>query len=295
VEAPNPLTAEVEEFLDAMRAERGASVHTVSAYRRDLGEAAQFFAPAMGWAELTPALFLAYEAWLGPRYAPRSARRKVSALRSFFRWRRRRVRAGLELPEVTPFRTPPELPKALARAALEALLEQPDLSTPDGVRDRALMELIYGCGLRISEALGLDVSDVAAGDEALRVTGKRGKVRVVPVPAGTAVWLGRYREAARPRMVQRAEAAVFLGARGGRLRRETAYARLRRYAEAVRLDGVSPHTLRHTYAVHLLQGGADLRAVQELLGHASPATTQVYTRLDTEEVRRRYARAHPRR
>lgn len=178
---------------------------------------------------------------------------------------------------------------------LERLLASPDLETPIGLRDRALMELVYGTGLRVSEAIGLRVEEIDLDQAAFRVTGKRGKTRWVPVPMHTTPWIQRYLIEGRPRLIKKPVAAVFLGSRGAILSRQSAYAILEHHRLNAGIESkVSPHTLRHTYAVHLIQGGADLRVVQELLGHASISTTQVYTQLDLEHVQRAYDSAHPR-
>lgn len=157
------------------------------------------------------------------------------------------------------------------------------------------MELIYGGGLRISEAVALTRADLDLDLATVRVLGKRGKVRVVPLPQATVGWLERYLREARPALTKAPSPLVLLSDTGKPLARQRAYTVLSRYAEGAGIvTSVGPHTLRHTYAVHLVQGGADLRAVQELLGHASISTTQVYTALDMEEVRQRYDQAHPR-
>jgi site-specific recombinase XerD len=157
------------------------------------------------------------------------------------------------------------------------------------------MELIYGAGLRVSEAVNLTVAELDLENAAVRVTGKRGKTRWVPLPGQTVDWLRRYLVGARQHLIRKPRSEVFVSVRGLKLRRTTVGLKLREYADRIGLPkGTSPHTLRHTYAVHLLKGGADLRAVQELLGHESIATTQVYTHLDVDEVRRKYRAAHPR-
>jgi integrase/recombinase XerD len=180
-------------------------------------------------------------------------------------------------------------------AQLEAVLSAPDLSKPSGLRDRAMLELIYGGGLRISEAVELSIDAYDRENGAMRVLGKRGKVRWVPLPKMTIEWLERYLLSARTLLQRKPTGLVFISDRGKPLMRQAVYTRLNRYSKLAGIPGhIGPHILRHTYAVHLLKGGADLRAVQELLGHESIATTQMYTQLDTEEVKRKYTRAHPR-
>lgn len=290
---------EVEWFLDHLLMQKGASRNTVAAYRRDLGIARSFFAKRgwQTWEALEPRALDAYLASLGPPLAPSSAQRRMSSLRSFLKFLKRQgIGPAMDLPSTAGFKKKRLLPKALELAALERLLAAPDTSKPSGLRDRAIMELIYGAGLRISEAAELRLGELDLEGGALRVTGKREKTRWVPLPAGSLHWLARYLEFGRPQLLQRPTDRVFLSDRGLPLRRTTVGLRMAEYARMADLpSSVSPHTLRHTYAVHLLKGGADLRAVQELLGHSSIATTQVYTQLELDEVRRRYDAARPRR
>lgn len=202
---------------------------------------------------------------------------------------------GVELPTTKGAKAPKRLPKALSLDELASLLRSPDVATPVGLRDRALMELVYGAGLRISEAVGLRMEELDLDSAALRVTGKRGKTRWLPLPRYTIPWLERYIEEARPKLLKRPVAELFVSAHGNRLSRQNAYMALQKHVRAAGIKrNVGPHALRHTYAVQLLKGGADLRAVQELLGHASINTTQVYTKLDMDEVASRYRKAHPR-
>ncbi len=294
----SPLESDVEWFLDHLRVERGASEHTIIAYHNDLRLAIEFFTKLEleAWADLAqPQLFL-YETSLGPPIARSTAQRRLSSLRSFLKFLKRND-AGpkADLPSTGGFKKAKALPKALSIAQLEALLAVPDLTKPAGLRDRALMELIYGAGLRVSEAVELERAELDLEEQAVRVTGKRGKTRRVPLPTTTIDWLRRYLDEARPQLVKRASSRVLISDHGRGLLRQRAYAILENYSVLAGLpQGVSPHTLRHTYAVHLLKGGADLRVVQELLGHESVATTQVYTQLDLDEVRKKYAAAHPR-
>ncbi len=201
----------------------------------------------------------------------------------------------MELPRSAGFRKKKAIPKALSIELLTKLLEAPDVAQASGIRDRAMMELIYGAGLRISEAAELTLNALDHEQMAIRVTGKRDKTRWIPVPAESWGWLAKYLETARPLLQKKGSDRVFLSNRGLHLRRTTFALKLQEYCRMAGLpDEISPHILRHTYAVHLLKGGADLRVVQELLGHESIATTQVYTQLDYEEVKRRYKAAHPR-
>lgn len=227
---------------------------------------------------------------------PASRNRKLSAVHSLVKHLQKQGRlAGFHWPEGLSGRLPKRLPKALTATQTDALLDAPNPGSPAGLRDRALMELIYGTGLRISEAVGLRMEQLDLDSAALVVTGKRGKTRWVPLPRQTIEWLERWLKEGRPQMVKRPRAEVFLGARGGPLNRRVAQDALTRASAAAQLPkGASPHTLRHTYAVHLLKGGADLRAVQELLGHESLETTQIYTQLDMDEIAAKHKKAHPR-
>lgn len=287
----------MEWFLDHLRVERGASPHTVLAYNTDLSGAIEFFTRRgrTSWMEIDAQDLIAYETSLGPPLARTTALRKVSALRSLLKFLKRNGQGPpTDLPSTGGFKKPHLLPKALSLAGMQALLDSPDLTQPKGIRDRALMELVYGAGLRISEAVELPLSLVALEEEYIRVTGKRGKVRQVPLPKGTIPWLVRYIDDARPALYRRPLSHFLLSDTGKPLLRQTAYDILERYAKLAGLEHVSPHTLRHSYAVHLIKGGADLRVVQELLGHESIATTQIYTGLDIEEVKAKYKAAHPR-
>ena len=289
----------VEWFLDHLRVERGASEHTIAAYHGDLAKASSFLLGqgVDAWSKVTPPLVRLYQNTLGPPTAPATAQRRLSALRSLLKFlKRRELGPEGDLPSTGGFKRPKSLPKALSREHLEALLAAPDLADPRGRRDRTLLEMIYGAGLRVSEAVSLSLSEIDLEEGALRVTGKRGKTRWIPLPEGTKQWLRVYLAEVRPALVKKPIGNVLVSDRGRAMARQVAHAKLARYARLAGLPpGISPHTLRHTYAVHLLRGGADLRAVQELLGHESIATTQVYTQLDLEEVKRRYRNAHPRR
>jgi integrase/recombinase XerD len=199
--------------------------------------------------------------------------------------------------EVRPPVPARRLPKAISVTAVEALLAAPDTGTPLGLRDRALLELLYGTGARISEAIGLDVDDLDRAAGLVRLDGKGGRQRIVPVGSYAGRAVEDYLVRARPGLVAagRGTPALFLNARGGRLSRQSAWTVLRSAAARAGIAGdVSPHTLRHCFATHLLDGGADVRVVQELLGHASVTTTQVYTLVTVDRLREVYATSHPR-
>jgi integrase/recombinase XerD len=295
---PDQMQESVEWFLDHLKVERAASPHTLEAYARDLELVLHFFC-ARGlreWSKVSNEDLLAFGSSLGQKIARSTAQRRMSSLRSFLKFLKRNSQGPeSDLPDTGGFKKPKALPKALPLDQMSKLLQIPDIEKPEGLRDRALLELIYGAGLRVSEAVELERAALNLEDRSVRVTGKRGKTRVVPLPAQTQRWLELYLRDGRPALAKRPSSRVFLSDTGRNLLRQTAYDRLERYRSLAGLpEGTSPHTLRHTYAVHLLRGGADLRVVQELLGHESIATTQVYTQLDVEEVRQKYLRAHPR-
>ncbi len=233
---------------------------------------------------------------MGKGVKPGTLRRRISSLRSFLKFLKRHGRKiPVELPSAAGVALPKRLPKALNWSEMEKILGSPDLDTPQGLRDRALMEVIYGTGLRISEAIGLRIEDVDSSVAGFRVRGKRGKVRVVPIPRHTMPWLLRYANDGRLKLAKQGVFAFFVGSRGQALSRQSAHAIIEKHQKNAGIEKkVSPHTLRHTYAVHLVQGGADLRVVQELLGHSDISTTQIYTQLDIKAVRHNYDKAHPR-
>jgi integrase/recombinase XerD len=292
------LAEQIDWFLDHLRVERGASDHTISAYLNDLTQLKDFLRVLqIEDAQLiNHEAILRYERTLGPPLSRSTAQRRMSSLRSFLKFLKKRGEGPEgDLPSTGGFRKNKTLPKALTMEQLEGVLAAPKLDSAAGLRDRVLMELIYGAGLRVSEAITLRIAEMDLMEGALRVTGKRGKTRWVPLPTQTSAWVRRYLESARPTLLRRPSDLVILSDRGLPMRRQTVFVRLARFSILAGLpEAVGPHVLRHTYAVHLLKGGADLRTVQELLGHESIATTQVYTQLDLEEVQRRYRAAHPR-
>ena len=293
-----PLESEIEWFLDHLKVVRGASSHTIAAYRNDLFGAAAILREngLAAWTDLAADRMLYLESCLGPPLAPATSQRRLSALRSFLKFLKRNGQGpGTDLPSTGGFRRSKRMPKALSSDRMESLADSAETNSATGLRDRTLVELLYGLGLRISEAVSLEVGMIDFEGEMVRVSGKRGKQRVIPLPKETAQWVRRYLQEARPLLARKPIAPILLGDRGGMLSRERAYIILANHARAAGIQSATgPHTLRHTYAVHLLKGGADLRAVQELLGHESVATTQVYTMLDLEEVKHRYRAAHPR-
>jgi integrase/recombinase XerD len=300
-----PLPAPVEEYLSWLAVERGRAPNTLAAYRRDLAAYVEFVhdrGAALG--DVQEALvqdYLAYQRAAGR--APASVARALVAVRSLHRFLVEEGYSGTDpAGEVGVPRVPQGLPKALAEDEVERLLGAVVGEDAVARRDRAILEVLYGTGLRISELVGLSLTDVSLDEGLLRAYGKGSKERVVPIGRFASEALGAWlsqsgRGALTPeRWARRGDGeAVFLNARGGRLSRQGAWGIVRRYGEKVGLGGrLTPHVLRHSCATHMLDRGADIRAVQELLGHASISTTQVYTRVSTERLRQVYDQAHPR-
>jgi tyrosine recombinase XerC len=285
-----------------LEGERDASAHTRDAYRRDLTAFRRFLdaVDVADWTAVTPALVRRYLAELHRRYSRASIARHLSTLRTFYRFLRREGRIDASpLSAVAAPKRQRRLPSALPHDVLATLLAASPVDTAAGIRDRAILELLYAGGVRVGELVALRLVDVR-GDE-LRVRGKGDKERVVLIGVEAGEWLRRYVEHARPELVRagrrrgRAVDQVFLNARGGPLTPRGAQLVVDRAVLAASVQQhVSPHVLRHTFATHLLDGGADLRAVQELLGHASIATTQIYTHISRDHLKRVYAQAHPR-
>ncbi len=302
---PAPLSTAAEEYLSWLAVERGRSVNTLRSYRRDLLAWEAWCAVAgIVPTSATAADVEAYVADLkGRRLSPATVARRTSVLRGRYRFA---VDEGLgeadPTADLAPARVPRRLPKALGEDEVARLLDSVTGTTPVERRDRALLEVLYGTGARISEVVGLTLTDVRDAEALVKVRGKGDKERLVPLGRAArdalAAWLAPVgRPLLEPaRWARRDDAeAVFLNRRGGRLTRQGAWAVLRSRAEAVGLGGrVSPHVLRHSCATHLLAHGADIRVVQEVLGHASIGTTQLYTKLGTEHLVRAYDLAHPR-
>jgi len=302
------LDRSVQGWLDHLQVERGASANTVSSYRRDLVRYREFLGTrgitdAADVTERDVSDFLASLREGTPEragLAASSAARTLVAVRGFHRFLALEGDVGTDPANgVPPPRPPSRLPKAIPVDRVERLLEAASVGdTPVSLRDRALFEVLYGAGARISEAVGLDVDDVDLDEPAsVRLLGKGDKQRLVPLGSYAVTALDAYLVRARPTLATagRGTAALFLNQRGARLSRQSAWDALRRAAERAGLEGhVSPHTLRHSFATHLLDGGADVRVVQELLGHASVTTTQIYTLVSPQRLREVYAGAHPR-
>ncbi|WP_019630622.1 tyrosine recombinase [Actinomadura atramentaria] len=312
-DVPAELAAAVRAYLGHLAVERGLAANTLSSYRRDLrrytGALAARGRAAIG--EVAEDDVRAFLAGLRegdadhPPLSAGSAARAVVAVRGLHRFALREGLAAADpAREVRPPAPPRRLPKAIPPADVERLLACAQAAAESGgpadaargLRDRALLELLYGSGARISEAVGLDVDDLDLDEGFARIRGKGGKTRIVPVGDYARRAAEAYLVRARPGLARagRGGPALFLNARGGRLSRQGAWMVLRAAAERAGLSDVSPHTLRHSFATHLLDGGADVRVVQELLGHASVTTTQVYTLVTVQVLREVYATSHPR-
>jgi integrase/recombinase XerD len=290
----------IEAFLDTIWAEQGLARTSLDSYRRDLEGFARWRGErGGGFAGADRASVFDY---LAERtrdgYAPRSNARLLSTLRAFFAWQLRRgARQDDPTALLDPPRLPRSLPKALAESQVDALLDAPDIGTPAGLRDRAMLELMYACGLRVSELVGLPATALNLRQGVLRVTGKGSKERLVPLGEEAQAWLQRYLDEARPGLAgKRNLAPLFLTARGQPPTRQQFWNTVKRCAAVAGIDPkrISPHGLRHSFATHLLNHGADLRALQMLLGHSSLSTTQIYTLVAREHLRQLHARHHPR-
>jgi integrase/recombinase XerD len=289
------FAAAVEAFLLELRVERGLSPLTIEAYRRDLGQFAEH--AGTRWRD-DPGPLTDFVAALQRRGARGSTQaRKSAAVRSFYAFALREGHASRDIPALVDApRTGSYLPDVLAPDQVAAILDAPPDGDPIAVRDRAILELLYGSGVRVSELVGLDTDRVNLDAMQIRVIGKGDRERRVPMGDEARERLHRYM--AGPRMewtAGRPTAAVFVGRRGRRMSREAVWLLVRRWASVAGIAArVTPHTFRHSFATHLLEGGADLRVVQALLGHASIGTTQLYTHLTGARVREVYAKAHPR-
>lgn len=289
----------LELFLDSAWAERGLSENTLASYRYDLQRLAQFLEQrnsellAAGREDLLA--FLATQVQSGR--SPRSLSRYLSGFRQFYQWALREGRiqddpsALIESPKLGR-----GLPKALNESQVESLLEAPDTETPLGLRDRTMLELMYATGLRVSELVGLELSNINLNQGVVRVMGKGSKERLVPLGEEAADWLQRYMLSARPELMKGSESAqVFVTSRRAGMTRQAFWYAVRKHAlqAGIRQD-VSPHMLRHSFATHLLNHGADLRVVQLLLGHSDLSTTQIYTHIAREGLKQIHRKHHPR-
>jgi integrase/recombinase XerD len=296
----------IRDFIDYLAVERGLSQNTIEAYRNDLQQLAIFIqkeATKLGvitpWAGFNRQSMLSYLLNLKERnYAPTTVARKVAAAKSFFNFM---VSEGIiktnPIGDMGSPRAGKSLPKPISVSQVRRLLEQPTkLSTLEAKRDKAMLELLYASGMRVSELVSLNLNDIDTGSGYVRCFGKGHKERLIPIHKQAALAVDEYINEARSRLVHSdTESALFLNARGERLTRQGLWQILKGHAKSAELDTeITPHTLRHSFATHMLNGGADLRSVQELLGHANISTTQIYTHLTTEHIRSSYEKSHPR-
>lgn len=294
------LAEAAQDYLSYLRVERGRAPLTIRSYERELAAYCAFL-ESRGVDDIAcvqRADVAAYEAELAGRgLAPATVRHRVSVAKGLHRFA---VREGLSpaspAVDIPVPKAPLRLPDVLSVQQVERLLDQPFPATPLGARDRTLLEVLYGCGLRASECCGLDVDDCLVDAGYVRVVGKGEKERIAPLAGTARAALEDYLSNARRQLAdpRRPTSAVFLNARGGRLSRQSVHAVVARAGLAIGQRGLHPHTLRHSFATHLLEGGADLRAIQEMLGHADISTTQIYTHVDRSHIREEYLHAHPR-
>lgn len=297
------MLAELESFVNYLSVERGLSGHTLSAYRNDLSSLVDFISeseqPATNWSEVDENDIRSFLSDLDDRgYAPSTKSRKIASVKSFFKFmKQEEFVSDNPMTEVRQPRAGQSLPKALSIEEVDLLLGSgSDKDSVEEARDMAMIELMYAAGLRVSELVGLNLRDVDLDAGTVRTIGKGSKERVIPIYDTAVDSISEYITYSRPVHVKfAAEEAMFLNRRGGRLTRQAFWLRLNKLATKAGISSkITPHMLRHSFATHLLHGGASLRHVQELLGHSSIATTQIYTHLTNEHVRSEYAKAHPR-
>ena len=293
-----PVDPVVQSFCDALWLEDGLSANTLAAYRRDLAGFADWLAPrSLTLVTATEADLLGYIAARHPDSRASSANRRLSTLRRFYRHLiRERVRGDDPTINIQAARQPTRFPKSISESQVEALLAAPDTATALGERDRTMLEVLYATGLRVSELVGLRTVELSLSDGVVRIIGKGSKERLVPLGEVACDWLQRHLAGGRRELLGRRDAdAVFVTRRGEPMSRQMFWNLIRRYAINAGVTApLSPHTLRHAFATHLLDHGADLRVVQMLLGHADISTTQIYTHVARERLKQLHARHHPR-
>lgn len=297
--SPADLAA-VDAFCDALWLEDGLAKATLASYRSDLARCAAWLAEHGHEALLDarPETLAAFVAHLARQTRPASQARYLATLRRFFRWQlaRGRLAADPTLALANPGR-PSRLPKVVSEKQVEALLGAPDVATPLGQRDRAMLETLYATGLRVSELVGLKLHEISLADGVLRVLGKGSKERLVPLGQLAVAWIADYQKEGRAALLRgRHSDALFVTGRGDAMTRQAFWQLVKRYAPVAGIDAtrLSPHVLRHAFATHLLNHGADLRVVQLLLGHADITTTQIYTHVARERLKALHAVHHPR-
>ncbi len=289
----------IHEFINYLSVERGLATNTLESYGRDLRQYYQYLGEdQVDLDAVSRSTIINYLMFLQKQgKATATIARRLAALKAFYQFlvREKRIKtdptANLESPKLEK-----RLPRVLTVSEVERLLAQPDPSLPAGLRDRAMLELLYATGIRVSELVSLNVEDVNLETGYIRCTGKGSKERIVPLGSLAIKWVQEYLQGGRPKLVKdREETALFVNHHGNRLTRQGFWKIVKKYAEDARIDKeITPHTLRHSFATHLLENGADLRSVQEMLGHADISTTQIYTHVTKGRLKEVYARTHPR-
>ncbi|PYR26304.1 MAG: site-specific tyrosine recombinase XerD [Acidobacteria bacterium] len=288
----------IHAYLEHLRVERRLAEHTLESYARDLAALAAFAAAAGRRPETLDrhALEAFVRRQMTGGLSPRSVARSVAAVRGFYRFLvldRRLERSPAD--DLQPPRAWPALPKFLSLEEVDRLIAQPDVSTPRGLRDRAMIEMLYATGMRVSELVGIRASDLHLEEHYVSCIGKGNKERLIPIGEQATDWVRRYQQTGRPALVKRASTRLFLNARGGPLSRVGFWKILKAHARRGNLPpALSPHTIRHSFATHLLERGADLRAIQMMLGHVDLSTTQIYTHVLEARLKTIYDRFHPR-
>ena len=298
-ETPVVETPEIDEFVDALWLEHGLAKNTLAAYRQDLELFARWLATRSNTLDAVREHDL--QAYMGAKLADKgkatSANRRLTVFKRYYRWalRERRIAADPTL-RLVPARQAMRVPKTLSEKQVDDLLGAPDVDTPLGLRDRAMLELMYASGLRVSELVSLKAIDMSLNDGVLRVLGKGNKERLVPFGGEARRWLERYLKESRPAILDGQQTPdLFVTARGGGMTRVMFWIIVKKQATAAGIySPLSPHTLRHAFATHLLNHGADLRAVQLLLGHADISTTTIYTHVARERLKQLHGQHHPR-
>lgn len=293
------MDKDIDWFLHYLAVERGLSVNTLASYRCDLTSFASFLLknkkkhlPSADKQDIFEYLVHLQEL----QRTPATIARQLAAIKAFYRFR---LLEGLQefnpAQDLEPPKLGRRLPKVLTKKEVEKLLEAPNLSRPDGIRDKAMLEVLYGTGLRVSELTSLDLEDISCSSGYVRCIGKGDKERIVPLGSIGVFFVEKYLFHARSLFIKHPTNAVFLNQRGERLTRQGCWKIIKKYVQAAGIKSeVTPHTLRHTFATHLLQNGADLRSVQEMLGHSDISTTQIYTHLTPGKIREIYDSTHPR-
>jgi integrase/recombinase XerD len=289
----------LERYLDMVWVEKGLSQNTLESYRQDLqGFASWLQSRSATLLKVDSVLLQEYLAWRQERgFSSRSSARFLSCMRGFYRYQIREGKVDQNpIALIASPKLPRALPKSLSEADVEALLAAPDLDTPVGLRDRTMLEVLYACGLRVSELVGLTMPQINLRQNVLRVTGKGSKDRLVPMGEEAALWVQRYLREARPSLLHNCpDEIVFPSTRAQPMTRQTFWHRIKHWAQVAGIDKpLSPHTLRHAFATHLLNHGADLRVVQLLLGHTDLSTTQIYTHIARARMKAQHAEHHPR-